>query len=79
MEDNDIKLNLTAEEIDYNISKYFNSFGQLKAVNSSNINQIDTIIDEDDNIVLIINGDYICNSNHSGDVINSFIGAVLNG
>lgn len=70
------KISFTASEIDYNISKYFNSFGVLKAKNSLT-STIETIVDSNSKIITVIGGDYTCDENHTSGDIENLISSVL--
>lgn len=70
------RISFTASEIDYNISKYFNSFGVLKAKNA-NTQNVETITDSNFKIITVIGGEYICDDSHSSSDIENFIASVL--
>lgn len=73
----DDKLQFTASEIDYDISKYFNSFGKLKVKDPNVLNQIDTMIDKNNHIMMVVGGEYVCKDSHTGDIVTEFIESVL--
>lgn len=67
----------SALEIEKNLDKYFNSFGNLKVTDIQNSSIINVVIDSLGKFITVIGGDYTCANEATGNDIDEFIQTVL--